>query len=68
MSTNKDIAIDRVREVRHKISARFGHDTKRLIDHYIEYQKKFADRLEPTSSSRRASEPKPWAVPPSLRI
>ena len=49
MSTNKDIAIDRVREVRHKISARFGHDTKRLIDHYIEYQKKFADRLEPVT-------------------
>ncbi len=47
MSTDKDIAIDRVREVRHKISARFDHDTKRLIDHYIEYQKKFADRLEP---------------------
>ena len=47
MSTEKDIAIDRVRKVRHKISASFGHDTKRMIDHYIEYQKKFADRLEP---------------------
>ncbi len=49
MSTDKDIAIERVREVRHKISARFDHDTKRLIDHYIEYQKKFADRLEPVT-------------------
>ena len=47
MSTNNDIVIDRVREVRHKISARFDHDTNRLIDHYMEYQKKFADRLEP---------------------
>ncbi|MFM9903867.1 MAG: hypothetical protein ACKVQJ_04765 [Pyrinomonadaceae bacterium] len=47
MKTEEDVTIDRVREARHKISARFDHDTKRLIDHYIEYQKKFADRLEP---------------------
>ena len=47
MSTDKDIAIDRIRKVRHKISAGFGHDTQRMIDHYLEYQKKFADRLEP---------------------
>lgn len=53
MSSDKDIAIDRVREVRHKISARFDHDTKRLIDHYIEYQKKFADRLEPMTKRHK---------------
>jgi hypothetical protein len=47
MKTDKDIAIDRVREVRHQISATFDHDTQRMIDHYLEYQKKFADRLEP---------------------
>lgn len=47
MSSDKDIAIDRVREVRHKISAAFDHDTQRMIDHYMEYQKKIADRLEP---------------------
>lgn len=47
MSVDKDIAIDRVREVRHQISAQFDHDTQRMIDHYVEYQKKFADRLEP---------------------
>lgn len=46
MNTEKDSAIDRVREVRHKISAQFGHDTKRLIEHYIEKQKKYADRFE----------------------
>ena len=45
-----DPAIARVREVRHKISARFGHDTKRLIEHYIELQKKYADRLEPMTN------------------
>ncbi len=47
MNTEKDIAIDRVRKVRHKISASFGHDTQRMLEHYLEYQKKFADRLEP---------------------
>lgn len=46
MSTVKDSALDRIREVRHKISAQFGHDTRRLIDHYIEMQKKYADRFE----------------------
>ncbi len=49
MSIEKDIAIERVREVRHRISAQFGHDTKRMIDHYIEIQKKYADRLEPVT-------------------
>jgi hypothetical protein len=49
MSIEKDAAIDRVREVRHRISAKFDHDTKRLIDHYIEMQKKYADRLEPVT-------------------
>ena len=53
MSTDKDIAIQRVREVRHKISAHFGHDTQRMIDHYLEYQKKFADRLEPITKPAR---------------
>lgn len=50
MSTDKDIAIDRIREARHEISARFDPDTQRMIDHYIEYQKKFADRLEPMTT------------------
>lgn len=47
MSVKKDIAIDRVLKVRHKISASFDHDTQKMIEHYLEYQKKFADRLEP---------------------
>ena len=47
MKTEEDVTIDCVREARHKISARFDHDTQRMIDHYVEYQKKFADRLEP---------------------
>lgn len=53
ISIEKDIAIERVREVRHMISAEHGHDTKRLIDHYIELQKKYADRLEPVTRPDR---------------
>lgn len=40
-----DPAIDEIRKVRHKISKRFGHDPKRLIDHLLERQKKHAKRL-----------------------
>ena len=32
--------IDRIREVRRKISAKHGHDTERLIRHYQEMEKK----------------------------
>jgi|CXWL01.1.fsa_nt_gi hypothetical protein len=56
MSTTKDSAIDRVREVRHKISAQFGHDTRRLIDHYIEKQKKYADRFEKSAPESKPAE------------
>jgi hypothetical protein len=56
MSTVKDSALDRVSEVRHKISAQFGHDTRRLIDHYIEMQKKYADRLEKPAQESKPAE------------
>ena len=40
-----DPVIDEVREVRHRISASFGHDPSRLVAHYIELQKRYLDRL-----------------------
>lgn len=36
---NPDPAVDEIREVRRKISAEFGHDIRRLMAHYIEYEK-----------------------------
>ena len=33
-----DPAIDDIRETRHQISAEFGHDPRRLMAHYMEYQ------------------------------
>jgi len=34
-----DPAIDEIREMRWKISAEFGHDPRRLMAHYAEYEK-----------------------------
>lgn len=34
-----DPVIDEIREVRHRISARFDHDPARLVAYYMELQK-----------------------------
>ena len=36
----RDPIIDRIREIRHKISEKYNHDTKKLIQHYQELEKK----------------------------
>lgn len=40
-----DPVIDEIREVRHRISARFDHDPERLVAYYMELQEKYRDRL-----------------------
>lgn len=40
-----DPVIDEIREVRHQISARFGHDPKRLVEHYRKLQERHKERL-----------------------
>jgi len=45
-----DPVIDEIREVRHRISARFDHDPDRLVAYYIELQQQYADRLMDTST------------------
>jgi hypothetical protein len=42
---SNDPLIDEVREVRLRISQEFGNDPRRLVEHYMELQKKYADRL-----------------------
>lgn len=37
--------IERVRRARHEISAKFDHDPRKLVEHYMELQKRHADRL-----------------------
>ena len=40
-----DPVIDEIREVRHRISARFDHDPARLVAYYMELQKRYEGRL-----------------------
>ena len=40
-----DPVIDEIREVRHRISARVDHEPARLVDYYIELQKRYRDRF-----------------------
>ncbi len=49
-----DKVIDELRKVRHSISSEYQHDPHRLIQHLIELQQEYADRLifaanDPTS-------------------
>jgi len=48
----KDILVDEIRAVRHRISERFGHDTKALLDHYREMETRYRDRMLRTPAER----------------
>jgi hypothetical protein len=37
--------VEEVREIRHRISERFGHDPRRLVEYYRGKLKEYADRL-----------------------
>ncbi len=50
-----DPVIDEIREVRHRISARFDHDPKRLVAYYMELQKSYQDRLISTDDPKHPS-------------
>ena len=55
-----DPVIDEIREVRHRISARFGHDPERLVAYYMELQKQYGDRL--LDAEQGSTEPDPVPV------
>ncbi len=44
-----DPAVDEIRAVRHRISARFDHDPAQLVSFYLEMQKQYQDRLIETA-------------------
>ena len=46
-----DAVIDEIREVRHRISARFDHDPAQMVAFYMEMQKQYQDRLIETTQS-----------------
>jgi len=41
----RDPVIDEIREARHHISERVGHDVVRLVSYYMELQQQYGDRL-----------------------
>jgi hypothetical protein len=45
METNLDPVIDEVRQVRHAISERVGHDPARLVEYYMKLQEQYKERL-----------------------
>ncbi len=48
---SRDIAIDEIRAVRTKISAKYHHDTRRLLDHYRKMEKNYKDKIIPRHKS-----------------
>ena len=46
-----DPVIDEIREVRHRISARFDHDPTQMVAFYMETQKQYQDRLTETTQN-----------------
>ena len=42
---NGDPGLQATRTIREKISREHGNDARRLVEHYMDYQRRFADRL-----------------------
>jgi hypothetical protein len=57
----EDETVDRIRQVRHAISAEFNHDPEKLVSYYLDYQKKYSDRL--AVSSRKLSQSDSYEIP-----
>jgi hypothetical protein len=51
-----DPVIDEIREVRHRISERFGHDPVQLVAYYLEMQEQYRDRLIETAKTPEQGE------------
>jgi hypothetical protein len=52
----KDPVIDEIREMRHRISERFGHDPVKLVAYYLEMQERYRDRLIATVKTPERAE------------
>jgi hypothetical protein len=47
---NNEPTLTRIRKARQRISAKCGHDPLKLVEHYIEFQKQYQDRLIPVNT------------------
>jgi hypothetical protein len=48
-----DPVIDAVREARHRISAKFDHDPRKLVEHYIRLQERHRERIAPPAEQAK---------------
>lgn len=53
---DQDPTIDRIREVRHQISERFGHDPEKVVAYYAELEKEYAGRFLDEKNPVKADE------------
>jgi hypothetical protein len=51
-----DPGLQPTREVRERISRSLGNDPRRLVEYYMEYQRKFSHRLRPPAHHATAAE------------
>ena len=42
-----DPGLQPTRDIRQKISRELGNDPRRLVEYYMDYQRRFSDRLRP---------------------
>lgn len=58
---SEDPVIDRIRATRHRISERFGHNTKALMDHYRELEEEYRHRMLREPAPAGTTQPSPSA-------
>jgi hypothetical protein len=51
-----DPGLQPTRDIRERISRNQGNDPRRLVEYYIEFQRRFADRLRPPPKRKEAAE------------
>ncbi len=51
-----DPAIDQIREIRHQISAEFGHDPRRVLAYYSEFEAKLLRERAINVKKRRTTQ------------
>ncbi|MDM8566421.1 hypothetical protein QUF74_12330 [Candidatus Halobeggiatoa sp. HSG11] len=47
---NNEPTLTRIIKARQRISEKYGHNPYKLVEHYIEFQKQYQDRLIPKKS------------------
>jgi hypothetical protein len=53
-----DPTIERIRKIRHEISDECNHDTRKMVEYYMKYQQKYANRLLKGRVSPKTIHPK----------